>query len=86
MTNTSNPQHSNHQNKELNRLKMVQSELVVLQESLGLEKTKSFSPIISRITIRSITGWWQGFEIRKGRSNYLKDGMGVIFEVESLAN
>ena len=67
------------QNKELNRLKMVQSELVVLQESLGLEKTKSFSPVISRITIRSITGWWQGFEIRKGRSNYLKDGMGVIF-------
>jgi rod shape-determining protein MreC len=66
-------------NNEIARLRSLKSSLRKLEDSLNLDATRSFDPIVARVSQRSLSGWWQKITIRKGRNHGLQPGLGVIF-------
>lgn len=63
---------------EISRLKSLKSSLVKLEAQLDLSSPQDFSPVVARVSHRSLSGWWQKLTIRKGRNHGLTKGLGVI--------
>jgi cell shape-determining protein MreC len=71
------------QDELLSRLKYLRelkSEINVLEKSIGLSGKNVFLPIISRITLRKISGWHQNLYVNKGKESNIVGGLGVIFQ------
>lgn len=66
-------------NNEIIRLRALKDSLGNLENSLNLDPAKSFEPIVARVSLRSLSGWWQKVTIRKGQNHGLQAGFGVIF-------
>ena len=73
-------QASNDARLEIDRLKSLKSDLAELEGSLRLDASQGFEPVVARISLRSLSGWWQKITIRKGKIHGLKPGLGVIFK------
>ena len=63
---------------EIAKLNGLKSHLETLEQQLGIDSQPKFKPLISRVTKRSLSGWWQGLTIRRGSMHGLRPGMGVI--------
>ena len=50
-----------------------------------MDAENSFEPVVSRISLRTLNGWWQGIRLRKGTRRGFEKGMGVIFKEGLLA-
>lgn len=72
-------QHSNGVwEKELAKLRELKSNLKALENQLGLDAQNRFRPVIARVCNRMLSGWWQELTLRRGASDGLKEGMGVL--------
>ena len=63
---------------ELQRLKELKSQIQKLETTLKLETKTKFTPTMSRISLRNLSGWNQSFKISKGYRDSLQVGHGVI--------
>ena len=57
-------QASNDARLEIDRLKSLKSDLAELEGSLRLDASQGFEPVVARISLRSLSGWWQKITIR----------------------
>ena len=61
------------------RLRKLQININELEERLQLDQQKTYKPIISRVSKRLLTSWWQSLGLRKGSLSSIQVGDGVIF-------
>lgn len=66
-------------NKELEKIRNLKNELEILEKSLNLSPAQTFSPLLARVTLRSLSGWSQNLIINKGRNFNLSVGNAAIF-------
>ena len=65
---------------EIERLQLLNKSISTLNASIQLDPSQSFNSVISRVSIRKMSGWWQQMTLRKGLNEGLKIGNGVIFK------
>ncbi len=65
--------------KEESRLNRLRLDLKELESRLDMNSPKSYVPIVARVSRRTLAGWWQSMNLRKGRGSGLEKGSGVIF-------
>ena len=65
---------------EEQRLRDLKARITGLKNALNLDSKNSFEPVVSRVSLRTLNGWWQGIRLRKGRNMGFEKGMGVIFK------
>lgn len=66
--------------REERRLRDLKERIAGLKNALSMDAENSFKPVVSRISLRTLNGWWQGIRLRKGRDVGFEKGMGVIFK------
>ena len=64
---------------EIKRLQLLNESISALNTSIRLDPSQSFNSVISRVSIRKMSGWWQQITLRKGLNEGFKTGNGVIF-------
>lgn len=62
------------------RLRLLQSEISALEKELKIDAERTFVPVVARVSLRSLSAWWQEIFLRKGLTEGLGLGMGVIFK------
>ncbi len=65
--------------KEINRLKNLKNSIQSLNDSINLDKARTFKSEIARVSIRKINSWWQKITIRKGFNYGIEKGQGVVY-------
>ena len=66
--------------EEIARLRGLISHIDSLEKQINLDSQMSFSPLLARVSKRTLNGWWQGFTIRRGENNGLRTGVGVLHQ------
>lgn len=66
--------------REEQRLRELKARIAGLNNALNLDSGNAFKPVVSRVSLRTLNGWWQGIRLRKGRDMGFEKGMGVIFK------
>jgi rod shape-determining protein MreC len=64
---------------ELAKINGLKAYINSLELQLGLDQARSYSPIIARVSHRSLSAWWQSLAIRKGTTDGLYQGLGGVF-------
>ena len=65
--------------QERQRLLKLQAEVGRLRQSLAISSPIRFKPVVARVTKRELNAWWQRIHLRKGESDGIRKGDGVIF-------
>jgi len=66
--------------EEIARLRGLISHIDSLEKQINLDSQMSFSPLLARVSKRTLNGWWQGFTIRRGENTGLRTGVGVLHQ------
>ena len=66
--------------REINRLTRLNQTIKNLNNSINLDSNRKYEPIIARVSVRKMTGWWQQLSLRKGMDKKIEKGSGVIFD------
>lgn len=66
--------------EEIARLRGLIFHLDSLEKQINLDSQMSFSPLLARVSKRTLNGWWQGFTIRRGENIGLRTGLGVLHQ------
>ncbi|MDG1174036.1 MAG: hypothetical protein P8M67_07050, partial [Opitutales bacterium] len=69
----------NNWENELAKMNGLRAHLQALQSQIGLDEPKPFTPVLARVTNRSLSGWWQSISLRKGARDRLRVKQGAIF-------
>lgn len=69
----------NNWENELAKINGLRAHLQALQSQIGLDEPKPFTPVLARVTNRSLSGWWQSISLRKGARDGLRVKQGAIF-------
>ena len=66
--------------EEIARLRGLITHLDSLEKQINLDPKMSFTPLLARVSKRTLNGWWQGFTVRRGKNAGLRTGLGVLHQ------
>ena len=65
--------------KEMAKLNDLHAQVEALEKKVGLDSERPYRPVLARVTHRNLSAWWQELFLRKGTTQKIRPGFGVIY-------